>query len=41
MEKNVPLNGWLARGNWSDVGNPASLRQAEKWKLQEMRYAIV
>lgn len=41
MEKNLPLNGWLARGNWSDVGNPASLRQAEKWKLQEMRYANI
>jgi mannose-1-phosphate guanylyltransferase len=41
MEKNLPLNGWLARGNWSDVGSPASLRQAEKWKLQEMRYANI
>jgi mannose-1-phosphate guanylyltransferase len=41
MEKNLPLNGWLARGNWSDVGSPASLRQAEKWLLQDMRYANI
>jgi len=41
MEKNLPLNGWLARGNWSDVGSPSSLRQAEKWLLQDMRYANI
>jgi mannose-1-phosphate guanylyltransferase len=41
MEKNLPLNGWLARGNWSDVGSPASLRQAEKWFLQDMKYANI
>lgn len=35
MEKGYQLNGWLARGNWTDVGNPAMLRAAEKWKLQE------
>jgi len=28
------LKGWLARGNWTDVGSPHSLRQAERWKLQ-------
>ncbi|HPY59650.1 MAG TPA: NDP-sugar synthase [Methanospirillum sp.] len=41
MEKGSILNGWLARGNWSDVGSPASLRLAEKWKLQEMSYASI
>ncbi|MDO5843716.1 MAG: NDP-sugar synthase [Methanocorpusculum sp.] len=35
MEKGYQINGWLARGNWTDVGNPAMLRAAEKWKLQE------
>ena len=35
MEKGYQLNGWLARGNWTDVGNPAMLRAAEKWILQE------
>lgn len=41
MEKNLALNGWLARGNWSDVGSPASLRQAEKWMLQDMNYSNI
>jgi len=41
MEKGRLLNGWLARGNWSDVGSPASLRMAEKWKLQDMKYASI
>ncbi len=36
MEAGKPLKGWLARGNWSDVGSPHSLRQAERWKLQEI-----
>ncbi|MDV0442752.1 NDP-sugar synthase [Methanorbis rubei] len=35
MERGYQLNGWLARGNWTDVGNPVMLRAAEKWKLQE------
>jgi len=39
MERGLMLNGWLARGNWSDVGSPVSLRMAEKWKLQDMNYA--
>jgi len=35
------LRGWLARGNWTDVGSPRSLRQAERWKLQEMPFMAV
>ena len=35
MEKGYQHNGWLARGNWTDVGNPAMLSAAEKWKRQE------
>src|SRR5512136_2711655 len=35
------LRGWLARGNWTDVGSPRSLRQAERWKLQEIPYMAV
>jgi mannose-1-phosphate guanylyltransferase len=35
------LRGWLARGNWTDVGSPRSLRQAERWKLQELPYMAV
>ena len=30
------LKGWLARGNWTDVGSPSSLRSAERWMLQRM-----
>jgi len=35
MSKGYQINGWLARGNWTDVGNPVMLRAAEKWILQE------
>ena len=36
MEEGKPLKGWLARGNWTDVGSPRSLRQAERWMLAGM-----
>lgn len=36
MEKGYRLNGWLGRGHWTDVGSPGMLRQAEKWKLNEL-----
>ena len=36
MEKGITIKGWLARGNWTDVGSPRSLRQAERWKLQDI-----
>jgi mannose-1-phosphate guanylyltransferase len=35
METGYQLNGWITRDNWTDVGSPAMLRAAEKWKLQE------
>ncbi|MDI9632702.1 MAG: NDP-sugar synthase [Methanolinea sp.] len=41
MEGGHTLKAWLARGNWTDVGNPASLRQAERWKLQELPYTSI
>jgi mannose-1-phosphate guanylyltransferase len=41
MESGHVLHAWLARGNWTDVGNPASLRQAERWKLQEIPYTSI
>jgi mannose-1-phosphate guanylyltransferase len=34
MEKQYRINGWLARGIWSDVGSPKSLREATTWVLQ-------
>jgi mannose-1-phosphate guanylyltransferase len=41
MEKGYILKAWLARGNWSDVGNPRSLRQAERWKLQDIMFTNI
>lgn len=36
MDDGKVLKGWLARGNWTDVGSPSMLRQAERWKLQDL-----
>ncbi|QYZ78725.1 NDP-sugar synthase [Methanofollis formosanus] len=36
MQEGRKVKAWLARGNWTDVGSPRSLRQAERWKLQEI-----
>jgi len=36
MENGASLKGWLARGNWTDVGSPSSLRAAERWILQRL-----
>jgi mannose-1-phosphate guanylyltransferase len=41
MGRGHVLKGWLARGNWTDVGSPASLRQAERWKLDELRHSSI
>jgi mannose-1-phosphate guanylyltransferase len=34
MEKQYRINGWFARGLWSDVGSPKSLREATTWVLE-------
>jgi len=39
MAEGHPLRAWLARGNWTDVGSPASLRQAQRWKLDELPFS--
>jgi mannose-1-phosphate guanylyltransferase len=41
MKTGCRIKGYLARGNWSDVGTPKSLRQAECWKLQSMRFSDI
>lgn len=41
MSKGIVIKGSLARGNWTDVGSPSSLREAERWKLQEMNYTNI
>jgi mannose-1-phosphate guanylyltransferase len=41
LEEGRNVKAWLARDNWSDVGSPASLRQAEQWKLREIAYTSI
>lgn len=41
MEEKYMVKGWLARGNWTDVGSPHSLRQAERWKLQDIAFTDI
>jgi len=41
MEEGYVLKAWLARGNWSDVGSPRSLREAERWKLQDIQFTNI
>ncbi len=41
MDEKKTLRGWLARGNWTDVGSPAMLRQAERWKLQDIPFTQI
>ncbi len=41
MEEEIVLKGWLARGNWTDVGSPHSLRQAERWMLQNISFTDI
>lgn len=36
LKEGRKVKAWLARGNWTDVGSPRSLRQAERWKLREI-----
>jgi len=40
MDESCKLNGWLGRGNWTDMGSPRSLRQAERWKLQDLTSSV-
>ena len=41
MDEGFTLSGWLARGNWTDVGSPNMLRQAEKWKLMDIAFTSI
>jgi mannose-1-phosphate guanylyltransferase len=36
LENDVPINGLLVRGHWTDVGNPQAYRQAQRWMLETM-----
>ncbi|MBN1167353.1 MAG: NDP-sugar synthase [Methanospirillaceae archaeon] len=41
LQEGKKINGWLASGNWSDVGSPLSLRAAEKWLLHKIPYTDI
>ena len=36
LKENKKISGWLARGQWTDVGNPQAYRAAQKWMLENM-----
>lgn len=36
LSKDRAINGMLARGKWTDVGNAAAYRQAQRWMLEEL-----
>lgn len=36
LRKGAKINGWLARGRWTDIGNPASYREASRWMLEHL-----
>jgi mannose-1-phosphate guanylyltransferase len=36
LAKNERINGMLARGKWTDVGNAAAYRQAQRWMLEAL-----
>jgi mannose-1-phosphate guanylyltransferase len=36
LTKNYKINGILARGKWTDVGNASAYRQAQRWMLEAL-----
>lgn len=36
LGRGMEINGLLARGKWTDVGNAAAYRQAQRWMLEEL-----
>lgn len=36
LRRNMKINGLLARGKWTDVGNAAAYRQAQRWMLEAL-----
>jgi len=37
LRANEPIYGWLARGPWTDLGNPRDYRAASKWMLENLQ----
>ena len=40
LQANEPIYGWLARGHWTDIGDPAEYRAAARWKLENLSTEI-
>ena len=36
LSEDRKITGWLARGQWTDVGSPHALREAQKWMLENL-----
>ncbi|TGC07871.1 nucleotidyltransferase family protein [Methanolobus halotolerans] len=36
LRREIKINGLLARGKWTDVGNAAAYRQAQRWMLESL-----
>ncbi|MDW7731707.1 MAG: NDP-sugar synthase [Methanolobus sp.] len=36
LKRNLKISGLLARGKWTDVGNAAAYRQAQRWMLEAL-----
>lgn len=36
MDQGEPINGYLVRGRWTDIGNPQAYREACRWMLEQM-----
>jgi len=36
LSEDRKITGWLARGQWTDVGSPKALREAQKWMLDNL-----
>jgi mannose-1-phosphate guanylyltransferase len=36
MSKGEKINGFLVRGQWTDIGNPKAYREACRWMLEQM-----
>ncbi len=36
LAENQTITGWLARGQWTDVGSPKAYREAQKWMLENL-----
>ncbi|CAD7775552.1 Bifunctional protein GlmU [Candidatus Methanoperedenaceae archaeon GB37] len=41
IEEDEEINGFLVRGKWTDIGNPAAYREAVRWMLANMESTTI